>query len=84
MIVRPFPEEVRLVAMRVFEGGDGRSAFQHGLWELAVVEADVAQDGLFEVLAGAEAVALQDILDPAVERNRPDGTAVLRLSACCC
>ena len=34
--------------------------------ELAVVEVDVAQDGVFEVLAASEAVALQDILDPAV------------------
>src|SRR6056297_1413871 len=34
---------------------------------MAVVEADVAKDGLLEVLAAAEAVALQDVLDPAVE-----------------
>ena len=35
--------------------------------ELAVVEVDVAQEGLLQVLAAVEAMALQDILDPAVE-----------------
>jgi hypothetical protein len=39
----------------------------HGLRELAVVEPEVAQDGLLEVLAGAESVALQNVVDPAVE-----------------
>jgi hypothetical protein len=67
MIVRPFREELRLLVMPVFQGVDGRSALQHGLRELAVVEPDVAQDGLLEVLAGAESVALQNVLDPAVE-----------------
>ncbi len=67
MIVRSFFEELRLVPMPVLERVDGRSAFQDGLRELAVVEADVAQDRLFQILSGAEAVALQDVLDPAVE-----------------
>ena len=35
--------------------------------ELAVVEPDVAQDRLFEVLATVEVMALEDVLDPAVE-----------------
>ena len=35
--------------------------------ELAVVEVDVAQEGLLQVLAALEAMALQDVLDPAVE-----------------
>ncbi len=35
--------------------------------ELAVVEVDVAQEGLLQVLAAPEAMALKDILDPAVE-----------------
>ena len=51
----------------VLERVDGRSTLQHGLRELTVVEADVAKDGLFEILAAAEAVALQDVLDPAIE-----------------
>jgi len=37
------------------------------LWELAVVEVDVPQEGLLQVLAAVEEVALQDILDPAVD-----------------
>ena len=35
--------------------------------KLTVVEPDVAKDGLFQILAAAEAVALQDVLDPSVE-----------------
>ena len=79
VIVRPLLEERGLVAVPVLERGDGRSSFQDGLRDLAVVEADVAPDGLLEVLAGADAVALQDILDAAVEplhhsvRLRPHG-----------
>ena len=46
---------------------DGRSTLEDRLGQLAVVEADIAQDGLLQVLATAEAVALQDVLDPSVE-----------------
>ena len=35
--------------------------------ELAVVAPDVAPDRLFEVLAIVEVMALEDVLDPAVE-----------------
>ena len=34
---------------------------------MTVAEAKVAQDRLFEVRAGPEAMALQDVLDPAIE-----------------
>ena len=37
------------------------------MWQLAVIEVNVAQEGLLQVLAAVEAVALQDVLDPAVE-----------------
>jgi hypothetical protein len=37
------------------------------LRQLAVIEPDVAQDGLFELFAAAEVMALQDVLDAAVE-----------------
>lgn len=60
-------EEFWFLAMSVLERVDGRLALDHGLRELAIVEADVAQGGLSEVFAAAEAVALQDVLDPAVE-----------------
>jgi hypothetical protein len=60
MIVRPVLEDLGLLVMPILEGVDGRSAFQDGLRELAVVEPDVAQDRLLQILAGAEAVALQD------------------------
>ncbi len=39
--------------------------------ELAVVKTDVAQARPLKILAGAEAVALQDVLDPAVEPLHP-------------
>ena len=65
--MRPFPEEVGGLALPVLEGGDGRQAFQELLRELAAVEAEVAQEGLFEVLAAAEVVALENVLDPAIE-----------------
>ena len=67
MIVYAFSEQLRPLALPVLEGGDGRSALECRLRELAVVEVDVAQEGLFQVLAAVEAVALQDLLDPAVE-----------------
>jgi hypothetical protein len=67
VIVRSLFEEFRFLAMPVLERTDGRPALQHGLRELAVVELDVAQDCLFEILAAAEPVALQNVLDPAVE-----------------
>ena len=35
--------------------------------QLAVVEPAVAKDRLFEVLAAVEVMALQDVLDPAIE-----------------
>jgi len=53
--------------MPVLEGVDAWSPLEDGLREVAGVEADVAQDRLLEVLAGAKAVRLQDVLDPAVE-----------------
>ena len=67
MIIRPFFEEFRFLAMPVLERVDWGAALEHGLRELAVVKADVAQDGLFQVFAAAETVALQDVLNPAVE-----------------
>ena len=39
--------------------------------ERAVIELDVAQEGLLQVLAALEAVALQDVLDAAVQVQRP-------------
>ncbi len=53
--------------MPVLERIDWRAAFQNGLWQLAVVEADVAEKRLFEVLAAAETVALEHVPDPSVE-----------------
>ena len=47
--------------MPVLERVDGRSALEDGLRQLAVVEADIAQDGLLQVFAAVEAMALQDI-----------------------
>ena len=67
MIVYALSEQLRSLASPVLESGDGRSALECRLRELAVVEVDVAQEGLFQVLAAVEAVALQDLLDPAVE-----------------
>jgi len=43
------------------------SPFQDGLRQLAVVEVDVAQEGPLQVLAALEAMALKDVLDPAIE-----------------
>ena len=71
--------------MPVLERVDGCSALEDGLRQLAVVEADIAQDGLFQILAAAVAVALQDVLDPAIEafdhtiglRVHPRGQAML-------
>ena len=67
MIVDPLPEQLRLLTVPALEGPDGRSALEDGLWQLAVVEVDVAQEGPLQVLAAPEAVALEDVLDPAVE-----------------
>jgi hypothetical protein len=53
--------------MPVLERVYGHAPVQHGLRELAVVEADVAHEGLFETISAAEAMALQDVLDLAVE-----------------
>ena len=44
MIMRPFLEELRSLAVPVLEGLDRRSAFEGSLRELTVVEADVAQE----------------------------------------
>jgi hypothetical protein len=63
LIVGPIPKEFRILVVPVFQGVDGHLAFEDGLRDLAFVEADIAQDRLFEVLAGAEAVALRDVLD---------------------
>ncbi len=67
MIVNLLSEKLRPLALAVLAGGDGRSALECRLRELAVVEVDIVQEGLFQVLAAGEAVALQDLLDPAVE-----------------
>ena len=67
VIVRSLFEELRLLAVPVLERVDGRAPLEHGLRELAVVKTDVAQERLLKILAGAEAVALQDVLDPTVE-----------------
>ena len=67
MIVDPLPEEVGSATLPVLERFDRRSALQGCLRELAVVEVDVAQDGLLQVLSAVEAMALQDVLDAAVE-----------------
>ena len=67
VIIRSLREEVRLLAIPIFERVERRSAFQDGLRKLAVIKADVAQDRLFKVLARTKAVALQDVLDAAVE-----------------
>ena len=53
--------------MPVLERINWRAAFQNGLRQLAVVEADVAEKRLFEVLAAAETVALEHVPDPSVE-----------------
>jgi hypothetical protein len=42
-------------------------AIENGLRKLAAVELDVVLNGLLEVLAGPVAMALQHVLDPAVE-----------------
>lgn len=41
MIVRSIFEELQLLAMPVLKRADRRTPFQHGLGELAVIEADV-------------------------------------------
>lgn len=56
MIVNALPEQLGPLALPVLEGIDGRSAFQDGLRQLAVVEPDVAQDRLLQVLAAVEVV----------------------------
>ena len=35
--------------------------------KLLIVERDIAQDGLLKVFAALEAMALQDVFDPAIE-----------------
>lgn len=67
MIIDALPEQFSLLTLPVLERPDGPLALQGGLRELAVVEVDVAQEGPLQVLAALEAVALQDVLDPAVE-----------------
>ena len=66
VIIRPLPEEFRPPMLPVLEGVDRRATLEGGLRELAVVKTDVAQQGLFQVLAAADVVALQHVLDPAV------------------
>src|SRR5690625_977120 len=65
--MRPLPEQLGPLAMPVLQRADGHSAIEGGLRQLAVVEADVAQDRLLQVLAAAEVMALQDVLDAAVK-----------------
>ncbi len=67
VIVGALTEQVWPLALPVLEGGDGRSGLQFRLRKLAVVKVDVALDRLLQVFAAVEAVALQDIFDPAVE-----------------
>lgn len=67
VIVRPLPEQVWPLALPVLEGVDGGLAFEDGLQQLAIVEANVAQDGLLQVLAVVEVLTLEHVLDPAVE-----------------
>ena len=37
------------------------------LWDLLIVEPDLAQDGLLEALAAVKAMTLRHIFDPAIE-----------------
>lgn len=67
VIVRAFPEELRLLTIPFLEGFDGCSSLEDGLRQLAVVEVDVAQDGLLQVVAALEPMALKNILDATVE-----------------
>ena len=67
VIIRPLPEQLWPLALPVLERVDGRSTLQDGLRELAVVEPDVAQDGLLQVLPAVEVVALEYVFDPAVK-----------------
>ena len=48
VIIWSLLEQLRPLALPALEGVDGRSAFQDRLRQLAVVEPDVAQNGLFE------------------------------------
>lgn len=67
MIVDPLSEAVRPLTLPVLESVHGASPIQDGLRELAVEEVDIAHDGLRQVLAALEAMALKSVLDPAVE-----------------
>lgn len=67
MIVRLFPEEVRLLAMPVVQRVDRRPALQTGFRELIIFVADVSEERLFDPLAGAEAMAQKDVVVTVVE-----------------
>ncbi|GGC23049.1 hypothetical protein GCM10011363_44460 [Marivita lacus] len=51
----------------LLESRDGRPCFENGLRELAVVEMNIAQDGLLQLFTALETMVLQDIFDAAVE-----------------
>lgn len=57
--------------MSFLERADGRFALEDGLRQLAIVQADIAQDDLLQILAAAEAVALQAVFDPSIGLKAP-------------
>ena len=66
-VVWLFPEQFGPEFVPVRHRLQRRPCRQCWLQKLLIVERDIAWDGLLKVLAGLEPMALQDILDPAIE-----------------
>lgn len=66
-VVWLFFEELWAEFVPVPHGLQGRFGGLSSLWELLIVECDLAQDVLLEVLAVLEPMAWQHRVDPAIE-----------------
>ena len=66
-VVWLFLEQFAPEFVPVFHRLQGRPLGQCCLQKLLIVEHDIAQNGLLKVLAALEAMALQDVFDPAIE-----------------
>lgn len=63
----PSLEQFWPLAMPVLQRADGCSSLEGGLWQLSVANSGVAQDARLQLFVTSEMVALQHLLDPAVE-----------------
>ena len=80
LIVNALGKDLGLLLLPFFQGGNGRDVAEGPLRNRAVIESNIAREGVLEAFGGMEACGGQDLADAAVETlDHPVGLAVAGL-----